>query len=151
MADFVYNVAKEDILDSSFQLDGTDDIRVLLLEAASDENKDDATVQAVLARAGTTELTSTNYSRQALTTEAVTVDNTDDEAVFDADNVTFSSVSQAGSETVVAAVVYKHVTDDTDSIPFLFLDSLTGLPLTPNGSDITITWATEGILNLNDA
>lgn len=151
MADFAYNVFKKTVLDGAIDLDAAgDDIRVLLLEAATDENKDDTTVQAVLARAGTTELTSTGYSRQALANEATSQDDTDDEGVFDADNVTFSSVSQAGSETVVAIVIYKHVTDDTDSVPLLFIDGATGLPLTPNGSDIQIQWAAEGILNVND-
>lgn len=154
MADFVYNVAKKAMLDGALDLDTSgDDIRVLLLEAATDENADDTTVQAVLARAGTTELTSTGYTRSdgTLTGESTTQDDTDDEGVFDADNATFSTVSQAGSETVVAFVIYKHVTDDTDSIPIAFVDSATGLPLTPNGSDIQIQWAAEGIINLNDA
>lgn len=152
MADFAYNVFKKTVLDGAIDLDtGGDDIQVLLLEAATDENKDDATISAVLARAGTTELTSTGYSRTALTGEATSQDDTDDEGVFDADNVTFSAVSQAASETVVAAIVYKEVGADTVDVPLLFLDSLTNLPFTPNGSDIQITWATEGILNLNDA
>ena len=56
MADFAYNVFKKQLLDGAIDLDtGGDDIRVLLLKAASDENKGDATVQAVLARGGTTE------------------------------------------------------------------------------------------------
>jgi hypothetical protein len=150
MADFVYNIAKFQVLGGDIDLSaGGDDIRVLLLESATDENKDDTTITAVLARAGTTELTSTGYSRQALANEATSQDDTDDEGVFDADNVTFSGVSQAGSEDAVACVVYKHVTNDGDSVPLIFIDS--GFPVTPNGSDITISWAAEGILNLNDA
>lgn len=151
MAAFVYNVACKQSLDGDLDFNAPDDIRVLLLEAASDENKDDATVQAVLARAGTTELTSTGYSRQALTGETTSQDDANDRAEFDANNATFSSVTQAGSETVVAAVVYKHVTNDSDSIPIAFIDNMTGMPLTPNGSDITITWDAQGILQLASA
>ena len=51
MADFIYNRYCKFLADGN----ATDDIRVMLLEAASDENKDDATITAVLARAGTTE------------------------------------------------------------------------------------------------
>lgn len=149
MAAFTYNVAKKQLLDGDLDFNAPNDIRVLLLEAATDENADDATVSAVLARAGTTELTSTGYSRQALTGETTSQDDANDRAEFDADDVTFSSVSQAASETVVAVVYYKHVTDDTDAIPIAFDDSLTGLPLTPNGSDITITFSAEGILQLS--
>lgn len=149
MANFVYNVAKKQLVDGDLDLNLPDDIRVLLLEAATDEDPDDATVSAVLGRAGTTELTSTGYSRQALTGETTSQDDPNDRAEFDADDAVFSGVSQAGSETVVAYLVYKHVTDDTDSIPILFVDTATGLPLTPNGSDITIQWDAEGIMQVS--
>lgn len=147
MANFVYNIAKQGLMNGTIDLDA-DDIRILLLEAATDENPDDADVQAVLARAGTTELSSTGYARQALTTEAVNLDNANDRAEFDADNVTFTSVSQVSSEQVVAYIIYKFVTNDAGSTPILFVDTATGLPLTPNGSNITITWDAEGILQL---
>lgn len=149
MANFVYNIAKKGLVDGTIDLDTAgDDIRILLLQAATDEDPDDATVQAVLARAGTTELTSTGYARQALAGEATTNDTANDRAEFDATDVTFSSVSQASSETVIGYVIYKFVTADSDSIPILFVDTATGIPLTPNGSDITITWDAEGILQL---
>lgn len=148
MANFVYNIAKKQLLDGDLDFNLPQDIRVLLLESATDENPDDTTVQAVLARAGTTELTSTGYARGALSGEGTTQDDANDRAEFDATDLTFSSVSQATSETVVAYVIYKHVTNDTDSIPIAFVDTASGLPLTPNGSDITITWDAEGILQL---
>ncbi len=148
MANFVYNVACKQLLDGDLDFNAPNDIRVLLLESATDENKDDATVQAVLARAGTTELTSTNYARVALANETTSQDDTNDRAEFDADNAVFSGVSQATTETVVALVVYKHVTNDTDSIPIAFIDGAAEFPLTPNGSDITVTWDAQGIIQL---
>jgi len=60
VADFVYNIAHLQLLNGTMDLD-TDDIRILLLTAATDEDPDDVDVQAVLARAGTTEATHTNY------------------------------------------------------------------------------------------
>jgi len=143
MADIIYNKAKAQIFKADMDLDG-DTFEVALLEASGDQDPDDATVQAVLARAGTTELTSTGYSRQALSSLAVNQDDTNDRAEWDAADVTFSSVSQAASEQVVGYLVYKKVTDDSDSIPVLLVDSVANI--TPNGSDIKITWNAEGIM-----
>jgi len=146
MADIIYNVAKAKIFSGDMDLNDqtADKFKVALLEASGDQNKDDATVQAVLARAGTTELTSSGYSRQSLTSVTVNQDDTNDRAEWDAADVTFSSVSQSSSEEVVGYLVYMHVTDDSDSIPILLVDSITNI--TPNGSDIKIEWDAEGIM-----
>lgn len=144
MANFVYNIAKKQLLDGDIDFNLPDDIRVLLLEAATDENPDDVDVAAVLARAGTTELVT--YSRGALAGEATSQDDANDRAEFDATDITFSSV--VAQNAIVAFLVYKFITNDAGSIPILFNDSATGLPITPNGSDITITWNAEGILQL---
>lgn len=143
MANFVYNVAAKKLLDGDLDFNAPDDIRVLLLEANSDVNKDDATISAVLGRAGTTELSSTNYARQALANETTSQDDVNDRAEFDADDATFSNLTQVGSETIVAYIVYKHVTGDADSIPILHADISSAI--TPNG-DLTIQWDAEGIL-----
>lgn len=149
MAAFTYNVAKKALLDATLDFDLPNDIRVILLEANSDVNPDDATLAAVLARAGTTELSSTGYLRSdgVLTGEVTSQDDVNDRAEFDAADVTFTAVSQLAAETVVAAVLFKFVTTDADSIPIAHIDT-GGFPKTPNGSDITITWNAEGILQL---
>lgn len=147
MAVVKYNVAKKRIIDGDLHFD-TDDIRVLLLEAASDVNADDTTVQAVLARAGTTELTSSGYSRQTLANKTTTQDDANDRAEMDCDDVTFSLVSPSTSETVVAHLVYLHVTDDTDSIPLWVDDTAAEYPLTPTGANIVLTVNAEGLVQL---
>jgi hypothetical protein len=144
MASFVYNIAKFQLLNGDIDFNAPDDIRVLLLEAATDENPDDVDVAAVLARAGTTELVT--YTRGALAAEATTQDDANDRAEFDANDIVFSSV--VAQNAIVAYVVYKFITNDASSIPIMFVDDATGLPLTPNGSDITITWDAQGILQL---
>jgi hypothetical protein len=144
MADFVYNIAKFQLLNGDIDFNLPDDIRILLLEAATDENADDVDVAAVLARAGTTELVT--YTRGALASEATSQDDANDRAEFDAADIVFSAV--VAQNAVVAYVVFKFITNDASSIPIMFVDSATGLPLTPNGSDITITWNAQGILQL---
>jgi hypothetical protein len=147
MADFAYNIAAKMLLDGDLDFDAPDDIRVMLLETDA-EDRDHADLAEIIT-AGAVELTSTNYSRQALGSEATSQDDANDRAEFDAADATFSGVEQASAETVVAAIVYLHV-DGTNAndIPIAHIDS-GGFPITPNGSDITITWSAEGILQLS--
>lgn len=146
MANLAYNQAKFGIHNQTIDL-VADDIRVLLLEASGDQDADDDFVSTVLGRAGTTELTSTGYNRTGnLAGKAIALDDPNDRSEFDATDAVFPTVSQLAAETVVGYLVFKFVTNDADSIPILIVDSFT--PITPNGSDITITWDAEGILQL---
>ncbi len=148
MAAFIYNAAKKKILDGLLDLDvGGDDIRVLLLESAAAEDPDHADVAAVVA--ADTELATYTRMAASMTNLATTEDDTEEEAEFDADNVVFSAV--VAQNDIVAYVVYEFITDDDSSVPILFEDGAAGLPLTPNGSDVTIAWDAEGILKLADA
>lgn len=52
---------------------------------------------------------------------------------------TFSSVSGDQSE---ALVIYKDTGDAATSPLIAYIDTATGLPITPNGADITINWDT---------
>lgn len=93
----------------------------------------------------------TGYSRKTLSTPAVTQDDTDDEAVFDAADVSWSSLN---GETIQGVIIYKQIGgDDTtpadDTIITVIDDAdAADLPLPTNGSQIDINWSAEGILNL---
>ena len=66
--------------------------------------------------------------------------------VFDGGDVTFSAVS---GNTVEALVIYIDTGVAGTSRLVAFIDtSVTGLPVTPNGGDITITWNASGIFAL---
>lgn len=66
--------------------------------------------------------------------------------VFDANDTVFTGSSVlTGSTSVEWLVVFKFVTVAGDS-PFLAAwDTATGLPLTPNGGDVTVSWNASGI------
>ena len=65
---------------------------------------------------------------------------------FDADNVTYTSVSGA---TVEALVIYIDTGVAGTSRLVAYIDTgQTGLPVTPNGGNITITWDAAGIFTL---
>jgi starvation-inducible outer membrane lipoprotein len=64
---------------------------------------------------------------------------------FDAADVTFSAVS--GSQ-VTQVVLFKATGTETTSPLIVYWDTMTGLPVTPNGGDITIAWDASGIFAL---
>lgn len=55
----------------------------------------------------------------------------------DAADVTFSAVT---GSTVEALVIYKDTGVSATSPLIAYIDTATGLPVTPNGGDITVTW-----------
>jgi hypothetical protein len=80
---------------------------------------------------------------QQITTPTVT------NGTFAGDNVTFTAVS---GSTIQALVLYrKNAGANTTWRLFLYEDtSVTGLPVTPNGGNIVITWNASGIFTLSD-
>ena len=57
--------------------------------------------------------------------------------IADADNITFVAVTGVQSE---ALVIFKDTGTATTSPLIAYIDTATGLPVTPNGGDITVTW-----------
>ena len=112
-----------------------------LLDALSDSDLNDGTVKVALIDTGTytysvahdflNDLTGTVGTAQTILNTTVTT------GLFDGDNVTFTAVSGA---TVEALVIYIDTGVSTTSRLVAYIDTgVTGLPVTPNGGDITIT------------
>lgn len=55
----------------------------------------------------------------------------------DADDVTFVAVS---GDSIEALILYKDGVDDANRPLIAYIDTATGLPITPNGGDIIVTW-----------
>ena len=66
---------------------------------------------------------------------------------FDGDNLTYSSVT---GSSVEALIIYrKNSGANTTWALVIYIDtSVTGLPVTPNGGDITVTWSASGIFTI---
>ncbi|MBA7692617.1 hypothetical protein ES703_101184 [subsurface metagenome] len=125
MANELYDAGREGFLDGSIDWD-TDDIRAILIDVAdytvdlaADDNLDDIPAAARVAVSG------------PLTGKTVT------DGVADADDVTFSEVTGDECE---ALVLYKHTGTESTSRLIAYIDSATGLPVTPNGGDIKVEW-----------
>jgi hypothetical protein len=56
---------------------------------------------------------------------------------FDAADVTFTTVTGDPSE---ALVIWKDTSNEATSPLIMYIDTATGLGVTPNGGDITVTW-----------
>jgi hypothetical protein len=66
--------------------------------------------------------------------------------LFNGDDVTFTA---AAGNTVEALVIYIDTGNSATSRLVAYMDTgVTGLPLTPNGGDVTITWNASGIFQL---
>lgn len=57
--------------------------------------------------------------------------------VFDADDVTISTVTGNSAEAII---LYQDTGSSSTSPLICFIDSGTGLPVTPNGGDISLVW-----------
>lgn len=133
MANAIYPKYKEALLDGSANIDANDlTVKVALIDTgtytynAAHDFFDDVTgvVGTPQTIANTTVLNGT----------------------FDGDNVTFTAVSGASVE---ALIIYIDTGVSSTSRLIAYIDtSVTGLPVTPNGGDITITWNASGIFTL---
>ena len=139
MADIIWNAFKANIMNGGIDLD-TQTIKVALVTSTFAPNIDTEEDFADV----TNEITGTGYTAggQALTTKAVTIDDTDNEGVFDADDVTWST----STITARGAVVYYDSTVAATSLLICYLDF--GSDQTSTAGDFTIAWNAEGILNL---
>lgn len=87
-----------------------------------------------------------NYARQALGSEALAKDAGNFRIELTAAATVWSSLG-AGTKDVAGALLYRHVTNDTDSTVLAYYDD-GGFPKPGTGSDFTVTWSAEGLLQL---
>ena len=59
------------------------------------------------------------------------------DGVIDGADITFTA---AAGDPCEFLVIYKFVTVDADSNLLIYIDTATGLPVTLNGGDVTVTW-----------
>lgn len=95
------------------------------------------------------ECNATGYARVALASEASNVDDTNDRAEFDANDISFTGLSGNASRAYQGIVIYKHVTNDTDSVPIAFIEFPSTIPAT--ATQVDVTFNAEGILQAAQA
>lgn len=121
-----------------------------LLDASANVDLNDGTVKVALIDTGTYTYNSAHDFYNDLSgvvgTPQTIANTTVTNGVFDGDNVTFGTVT---GNTVEALVIYIDTGDAATSRLVAYIDTnVTGLPVTPNGGDITISWNASGIFAL---
>ena len=124
--------------------------KAALLAGLSNIDLDTGTVKAALIDTGTYTYSTAHDFYNDLSgvvgTPGAIANTTVTGGLFDGDNVTFTAVSGA---TVEAIVIYIDTGNTATSRLVAYIDTgVTGLPVTPNGGDITITWNASGIFQL---
>ena len=126
---------------------GSDTVKMGLLKNTYTPDPDHGTISAVSAN----ECDATGYTggfggagRKTLSSPTITVDNTNNRAVFDsADPATWTSLGGATNNTLRHAFVAKEVTNDASSPLLCTLDM--GADKLTNGGDFTVQIAAAGI------
>ena len=124
MANALYPKAKEAFLNADIDL-ATDTISIALIDtgnysySATHQYRSDISDDAVISTANLSNKTVAN-------------------GVFDADDATFTSVTGANCE---ALIIFQNTGFQANSRLIAFIDSATGLPILPNGGDITVAFS----------
>lgn len=145
MASAVPNNAKTRLIDGTIDLN-THDIRVALLMTNTTADTEVDAINFIDDYTTLDECDATGYARVALTGEAVNTDDTNDRAEFDANDASFTGLSGNATRAIQGALIFKHVTNDTDSIPIAFIDFASDIPAT--ATQIDIPWDAQGILQV---
>lgn len=140
----VFNTAKAKLLDGGLDLD-TNDIRVALVMSNTTVDTENDGINFVSGFTTLDEMNGANYVRKALTSKAVTKNDTNDRGEFDAADLTWTALG-AGTRSIVGALVFRHVSADSDSIPVAFLEF--DSPVTADGSDFILSFNSGGIVQL---
>lgn len=132
MANAIYPKAKQKFLDALLDMP-TDTIKIALIDTAlyTYNSTDEFWSSANAAEIGT-----------AVTLTSKTITN----GVFDAADVSFTSVTGASVE---ALIIYKDTGNAATSPLIMFIDvAASGLPVTPNGNNIDVQFNASGIFAL---
>jgi len=122
-----------------------------LLQFTANNNMSSGTVKVALVDTGVYTYSSTDQFWTAVSSASVGTpqtigSKTFTNGVFDGGDVTFTTVT---GSSVEALVIWIDTGTPSTSPLVAYIDtSVTGLPVTPNGGDITITWNASGIFAL---
>lgn len=128
MADYLYGKGRESFLTGAVNW-SSDNIRCNLVDAADYTPAQDTHDFLDDVAGGGIVATSSNFSGKTVTL-----------GVADADDVTLSAVTGDQCEYIL---IYKHTGTSGTSNLLAKIDSYTGLPVTPNGGNITIAWPSD--------
>ncbi|HCI2497285.1 TPA: hypothetical protein NOT12_002200 [Pseudomonas aeruginosa] len=125
MANTLYDKGRQRFLEAQFNW-LTDTIKVVMVDTG-----------AYTPNFTTHEFLSDIPSSSRITTPVTLTGKATTSGAADANDVTFPSVSGASIEAII---IYKDTGTEGASPLIAYIDTATGLPITPNGGDIIVTW-----------
>lgn len=125
MANALYDLGRQAFLDGDIDW-AANNIKVLLIDTG-----------AYTVNLATDQFLSIIAGGAIIATSANLAGKTSTAGVADANDVTFTAVSGASVE---ALVIYQDTGVAATSRLIAYIDTATGLPVTPNGGNITVTW-----------
>lgn len=148
MAQVVYNTFLAKLANGEFDWEAAD-VRLLLLKGTGYTADPTHDFVADLTPASN-ECTATNYARQALASQSVTLNDTDDRAQLTHGDVTFTDLGSGDSpqEVIQAGVYFVQVTNDADSYLIKYDDSISG---TLNGNTAVVQSPATGTIRIRQA
>lgn len=143
MASHVFTPALARLVSASLN-----DLRVMLLmtNTTADTEVDADTLDEITTH---DEMDGSGYAIEALTSEAVNVDTGNDRAEVDADDATFAAMSN-GTRQIQGWLLYQHI-DGTDANDQAVMYADFSGNINPGGSALTITFDSEGIIQIANA
>ena len=144
MGNFWYNNAKRALAEKELDL-VDDDLRVMLCmsNTTADTEKEVTTISGFTTL---DEYDGDNYARQAIAGLSGAIDVGNARYEVDGTDSVFSNLG-AGTRQAVGMMVHQHVTNDADSVPIAWYDT-GGFPFDGTGSDVTVGWNDQGILQV---
>lgn len=127
MATFLYDLGRQAFLEGAIAI-LTDNIKVALVTSGYSPTQ------------ASDQYWSTIVSGNRVAISGNLSSKTSTDGVFNAANVTFTSVSGSAAN---ALVLFKDTGTDSTSPLIAYIDNYTGLPVTPNGGNITVAWPTD--------
>lgn len=125
MANAMYDLGRASFLDGGIAW-STDNVKAVLVDTG-----------AYTVNLATHQYLSDIAAGARIATSANLASKTSTAGVADAADVTFTAVTGASIEAVV---LYKDTGTASTSNLICYIDTATGLPVTPNGGDITVVW-----------
>lgn len=125
MANTLYDKGRQRFLEAQFNW-LSDTMKILMVDTG-----------AYTPNFGTHEFISDVPTSARITSPVTLTSKTTDGGAADAADVTFTSVS---GPTIEAIVIYQDTGTESSSPLIVYIDTATGLPITPNGGDIIITF-----------
>lgn len=116
--------------------------RLLMTNTTADTENNKATLSAYTT---IDSFDGSGASNVALTTEAANLDSGNNRIELDADDVAFGALGN-GTRQIQGVLIYFHVTNDADSIPFVFIQFSSNV--NPGGATLTVAWDAQGIVQL---